>query len=208
MTSFGDALAAVKTGGVACFTGHRPKSFPFGYNESGSQFDRVIQAIDKCIEIAYNNGVRTFISGLALGVDTWAIERVAHFRVSHPDVVIVGAIPCTGQDSRWIPESRDRYQILLQICDAYGYVTTGTFDQDPGCMTKRNVAMLDASDLLIAIYDGRGHSLTAGSSLAHAVRGSGTGHAFTTAFNRGSTILWYNWLTDKLRVLNGRSSHA
>ena len=63
---------------VSCaFTGHRPQSLPFGFNETDSRCIALKMALhDQIINLIETNGVTHFISGMAIGVDMFAAEIV------------------------------------------------------------------------------------------------------------------------------------
>ncbi len=62
------------------------------------------------------DGVRHFLTGMALGVDTWAAEIVLSLRKHFP-VTLEAVLPCQEQDSRWPLESQKRYQSIITQCD-------------------------------------------------------------------------------------------
>ena len=86
---------------TCCFTGHRPQSFPWKYNEADPRClllkfrlkRQIIQAVKQ-------DGVRHFLTGMALGVDTWAAEIVLSLR-KRWSLTLEAVIPCKGQDARW-----------------------------------------------------------------------------------------------------------
>ena len=52
------------------FTGHRPQSLPFGFNESDERCVALKKTIrDEFIKLSEEEGVTHFISGMAIGVD-------------------------------------------------------------------------------------------------------------------------------------------
>ena len=53
---------------VSCaFTGHRPQSLPFGFNETDSRCIALKRALhDQIINLIETNGVTHFISGMAI----------------------------------------------------------------------------------------------------------------------------------------------
>lgn len=60
-----------------CFTEHRPNSLPFGYNEHEESCVKLKAILTDTIEKQITeNGVTHFISGMAMGVDTFAAEAV------------------------------------------------------------------------------------------------------------------------------------
>lgn len=57
---------------VSCaFTGHRPKSFPWKYNEAAPDGVRLKEALAAHIKLLADSGVTDFLSGMAQGVDLW-----------------------------------------------------------------------------------------------------------------------------------------
>lgn len=84
---------------------------------------------------------------MALGVDQWAAEYALG-----SSIPLLCYIPFEGQEMAWPEESRNHYYELLSrrrdkkiICEG-GYA--------PWKMQKRNEAMVNDCDLLIAIWDG------------------------------------------------------
>ena len=70
---------------VCAFTGHRPQSLPFGSNEQDERCQKLKAVLEQEIERVYSEkGVTHFISGMALGVDTFAAEAVLHLKESIP----------------------------------------------------------------------------------------------------------------------------
>lgn len=62
--------------GTCCFTGHRPNRLPSGYRRDPSACAPLHSALREAILQAVRDGFTTFVSGMALGVDTWAAEEV------------------------------------------------------------------------------------------------------------------------------------
>lgn len=69
-----------------CFTGHRPEKLH-------SSESLVKAALAREIWTAYQAGFRTFLTGMARGVDVWAGELVLRLRSSHQDVHLICALP-------------------------------------------------------------------------------------------------------------------
>jgi len=186
--SFVDFVDVMKKGRVACFTGHRPASFPFKYNEDSYACQLIKTKLLELINLAYSQGFRTFISGMAMGVDMWAVEELFELEGEGLDkLVILGAIPCHGQSSKWIPETKERYKRLLDRLDGWIYVHDGPYDGGFR-MINRNEAMVAASELTIAVYGGNNNR-------------SGTGHCVRYSLNNGNRVLVYDWVegTTELR---------
>ncbi len=103
----------------------------------------IIRAIKK-------DGIRHFLTGMALGVDTWAAEIVLSLRKQFP-VTLEAVLPCEGQNARWPLESRRRYQSIITQCDKVMLLQTR---YTPDCFDSRNRYMVDHSDLIIAVWNG------------------------------------------------------
>jgi len=122
-------------------TGHRPKSLPTGYNLkpliklAGQWLDETSEPID------------AVISGMALGWDQAvalaAIER--HLPVH-------AYVPFIGQADKWPVESHATYQRILQACAEVRVICPGGYS--PEKMQRRNEAMVNDCDLLLALWSG------------------------------------------------------
>ena len=55
------------------FTGHRPQSLPFGFNEADERCIALKKVLrNEIINLIENKGVTHFITGMAIGVDMYA----------------------------------------------------------------------------------------------------------------------------------------
>lgn len=157
-----------------CFTGHRPDKLPdknTGYDETNPTVVYVKKELSVAIDAMIGKGYRRFIVGGALGVDTWAGEIVADYAewyLANLGIKIVLELysPFEGQELNWPLESQIRYHNLMARCDNVVEVC------DPGYaawkMIVRDKAMVDAADLVIAVWNGD-------------LGRSGTGHTVTYA---------------------------
>lgn len=145
--------APIRESGQACFTGHRPSKFPFGYDESSVGCLAIKRCLAEAVETLFaSRGVNSFISGMALGVDTWAAEAVVAARQEHPGIRLLAAVPCQGQDSRWPEHARRRYQNLLDLSDRVEVLSEDPYA--PWQMMARDRWMVDRSGFLVAVFDG------------------------------------------------------
>ena len=71
---------------TCAFTGHRPNSFHFGYDEEHPHCQRVKLAMLSQIVALIDNGVTTFLTGMALGVDLWGAEIVLGLKPARPNL--------------------------------------------------------------------------------------------------------------------------
>lgn len=136
----------------ACaFTGHRPNKLPWGYDETDDRCLALKKRMVDAIEVAYEQGYRHFICGMALGCDLYFCEAALALRERHEDVTIEAAIPCPGQASRWPQKERERYDAMVTACD---YETVIAQHYHPGCMQRRDRYMVDHASMLIGAFDG------------------------------------------------------
>ena len=137
---------------TACFTGHRPQSIPYLWNESSNQSVKLKEEMKSVIiGIIENHNVTHFISGMALGVDMIAAEIVLELKSKYPEITLECAIPCETQASRWSEKYRDRYFNIIEMSDKETLLQT---HYTADCMHKRNRYMVDHSDYVIAVWDG------------------------------------------------------
>ena len=101
-----------------CFTGHRPQSLPFRFNENDERcIDLKRRLKDTIIEMITQNGVTHFISGMAIGIDMYAAEIVLKLKETYPNISLEAAIPCENQSAKWAEQLRNRYNDILEKCD-------------------------------------------------------------------------------------------
>jgi uncharacterized phage-like protein YoqJ len=129
---------------IACFTGHRPTKIG-GYDETHPLRVRIRAALSTAIDRAIGEGFDTFISGMALGVDTDAAELVLE-----KGQKLIAAVPFVGQESKWI-SGIERYRHILSQAEVV-IVSPGGYSAQK--MQVRNEYMVDRSSLLIAVWDG------------------------------------------------------
>ena len=141
-------LSMLRRETACCFTGHRPDKLYAGFEGDHSPLRHALHA---AILQAYSEGYDTFISGMALGVDTLAAEEVLALREAGTPLRLIAACPCPNQDSRWPPAHRARYRHLLEQADA---THTLCDSYTPYCMGARNLWMVEHSRRLIAVFDG------------------------------------------------------
>lgn len=136
-----------------CFTGHRPKSLPFGYNENEPACKKLKEQLMENIERQItDNGVTHFVSGMAMGVDIYAAEAVLELKKKYPNITLECVILCETQANDWSESWRDRYfDIIIRSDDAKTLQT----HYSSGCMRKRNEYMVDNSDVVIAVWNGK-----------------------------------------------------
>lgn len=131
---------------TCAFTGHR--------NIKDTHKKALPNLLERAVAYAYDKGCRRFITGGALGFDTLAAREILRFRISHPDVSLILFLPCLDQDAGWSARQRDSYEYILSSADEVKYVSES---YDKSCMKRRNQAMAEECDILIA-YVSRDYS--------------------------------------------------
>ena len=127
-----------------CFTGHRPEKLRCTETDT-------ILALESAIINAYADGYRTFLTGMARGVDIWAAEVVLRERDAHPDMRLICALPHPGFQSGWEQSWRRRYEAILAVADLVKTICPTYFK---GAYQRRNEWMVDHSSLVIAFFTG------------------------------------------------------
>ena len=134
-----------------CFTGHRPGKLPWRYHEEDPRCLRLKKRIADAVEIAYQEGYRHFLCGMAMGCDLYFCEEVLKLKERYPDITLEAAIPCPTQADAWPEEQRARYERLVASCDMETLVSA---QYTSSCMQRRDRYMVDHASLLIAAFDG------------------------------------------------------
>ena len=122
-----------------CFTGHR-RILP---EEQAAVSGRLKDILRQLCE----DGCRDFYTGGALGFDTMAAEAVLELRQSRSDVRLHLILPCQDQTRGWKPAEVARYEAVLRAADTVTY-TAKVYA--PGCMQRRNRALVDAATVCVA----------------------------------------------------------
>lgn len=136
---------------TVCFTGHRPDHFG-GYREDTDIIDKIKAELERKVDEAIYLGYTTFISGMAIGVDTWAAEIVLEKKKENPEIKLVSAIPFVGQERRWPISCIKRYDNIINNTDEIVIVSDGNYSVKK--MMIRNEWMVDNSAIVIAVWDG------------------------------------------------------
>lgn len=127
------------------FTGHRPDKLG-GYHSNALQ-TAVRKALFETLANAVTDGPLVAMSGMALGVDTWAAEACVELRIP-----FIAAVPFRGQDSRWPHRSQAVYKSLLDKAQEVVVVSPGAYSVQ--AMHRRNEHMVDWAHHLLAVWDG------------------------------------------------------
>lgn len=143
---------------TCAFTGHRPQNLPWQFNEADTNCLKMKQILNQQISQLAKNGFTDFLSGMALGSDTWAAEAVLNLRKKKPALKLHCILPCKTQAEKWPVSEQERYQKILAQADSIFFTSR---NYHPNCMLERNRFMVEKARLLLAVYNGQPHSGTA-----------------------------------------------
>jgi uncharacterized phage-like protein YoqJ len=136
---------------TCAFAGQRPSSFRFGYDEEHPDCVKLKLLMAAQIASLIDNGVTTFLTGMALGADIWGAQIVLALKTHRPDLRLIAVLPCENQADRWSPEQRERYFDILAQCNETVYISRH-YTRD--CMFKRNRWLIDHANFVLAVYNG------------------------------------------------------
>lgn len=128
-----------------CGTGHRPQHLGFDDGFHPSVFALLVETAGAWLD---QNPVTKVISGMALGWDQ-ALATAAMDR----GIPVHAYIPFLGQADSWPLPSHARYQKLLQRCSERKVICPGGYSATK--MQIRNEAMVDDSELVLALWNGK-----------------------------------------------------
>ena len=135
---------------TACaFTGRRPQSLPWGYDETGPGARGFAACLQNEINKAYADGYRTFLCGMAQGIDLMACELTIQLQLS--DIKIIAALPGKNQTRSWPFNAVKRYENCLSHCHDIYYAAELCSSES---YHRRNRWMVDNASRLIAVWEG------------------------------------------------------
>ena len=140
------------------FTGHRPKKFPWGYNEADARCVALKETLAAEIAKLVETGYTDFFSGMAEGADTWAAMAVLALKKENPALRLHCVLPCEGQTDGWSTSAQELYHSILAQADEVVYVNQ---EYSKGCMLERNRYLVDHAACLLAVYNGEWRGGTA-----------------------------------------------
>ncbi len=151
---------------TCAFTGHRPKSFPWKYDEANRDCVLLKETLATQIEMLADKGVTNFLSGMALGVDLWCAQLVLDLRKENSALRLHCILPCKGQENNWPASKQEQYHSILKQADRVVYVAQ---EYNQKCMLERNHYLVDHAAFLLAVYNGTKRSGT-GATVRYAQR--------------------------------------
>lgn len=139
---------------TACFTGHRPEKFPFLPDDDENCIDTRMRMLKSML---YNevresvlDGYKTFITGMARGVDIWGAMSVLALKKEFPDIKLIGVSPYKAEINRLRGSDIYTYCSVEEQTDRMIYLSDSYYS---GCFFVRNRFMVDHSSLLIGVVN-------------------------------------------------------
>ena len=136
---------------ICAFTGHRPKSFSWGYNENAPGCVMLKEVLAAQISALAERGVTDWLSGMAQGTDLWCAQIVLDLKKKNPALKLHALLPCKGQESKWPAAAQALYRSILEQADDVFFVGRA---YSPDCMLERNRYMVNRASILLAVYNG------------------------------------------------------
>ena len=127
---------------IVAGTGHRPDKLG-GYTQQAHE--RLVRVATKWPRLRHPSVV---ISGMALGWDMALAEAATSLLIP-----LHAYVPFKGQESRWNAAYQTQYHNLLSCADEV-IVLSQTNDNAAAKMQARNVAMMNNTDAVLAMWDG------------------------------------------------------
>lgn len=167
------------------FTGHRPTSLG-GWNEDNDMARDVKGWLFKAIQRAIDKDKKTFITGMACGIDIWGAEAVLALKGEHHDLRLIAAIPYMSQAERWAKFNKTRWRRLMETADEVHILYDDPPKESPTFefakrLNGRNEWMVDAAVVGISVFTG--------------VEKGGTYNCLAYAKKTGKKVLIYNPVT-------------
>ena len=124
---------------ICCFTGHR--DIPADLRPA------LRTRLDECLYRLIDDGVTVFRTGGARGFDSIAAEQVLTMRQRFDFIHLDLILPCHGQTKGWSAEEQAVYRRIMAEADRVIFLQES---YSPGCMQRRNLALLAEADVCVA----------------------------------------------------------
>ena len=134
------------------FTGYRPEKLPFREREDDVAYLRFRKSLNKIISRLAELGCCEFISGVAMGFDTWVAEDVLRLKKENRDVRLECAIPFPEQADKWRYADKIRREHILNAADSVVIVSE---EYAKNAFFLRNRYMVDRADVVVCCFDGK-----------------------------------------------------
>lgn len=120
------------------FTGHR--AIP------DDMTNYLFKRVKDGVNYLYPHGIRTFLTGGAIGFDTLAAKAVIECRNVIKDIRLILVIPCRDQTRAWKQADIETYEYIKELVDEVICLSEHYYN---GCMHRRNRYLIDNSNACI-----------------------------------------------------------
>jgi len=118
-----------------------------------SHIGHIMQAtLKRAICSTIEAGCRCFYGGMAKGFDIIAAELVIKEKNAGADIALVSVVPFRGQERGWGSHWSERHDEVLQASDKIIVLNDRYIS---GCYHERNRFLIDNSDMLICLFNGK-----------------------------------------------------
>lgn len=107
-------------------------------------------SLNEEVRFCYENGIRFFYVGCAVGFDMMAAYAVLEQKKQYPDMVLIAVVPYAGQDRYFKTEHKQKYADILHHADKVVVLSENYYSQ---CYAHRNDYMISHACRLIAYWD-------------------------------------------------------
>lgn len=155
----------MKIGRTCCFIGHPPQELNFKFDETHWDCIHLKELlVSQIYTLITSYQIQTFYSGMDLGCDQFAAEAVLSLKHEFPQIRLECILPCETQHVKWNELQRDRFFYILEHCDTESMLQ---YAYTPDCIEKRNVYMIDHSDIVLAVWNSQPGEISRAISYAY-----------------------------------------
>ncbi len=136
----------------ACgFTGYRFEKLPFSRKDAPA-IELLKAKLKKAVLCAFEKGCEDFICGFAEGSDLIFAQAVTELKAEHEGLRLEAALPFESPHVSWCDSDKMSFESLIARCDS---VKTLSKTHTRGCYFARNDYIIENSERMIAVYDGK-----------------------------------------------------
>lgn len=142
----------MKKEGTCCIVGHFPTNLPFGIKENDERCIRLKELLKQEIStMIRDRNVKHFLCPMNPGAELFAAEIIEGLQSSGENITLTAVLPYELQAEDWSEDSRNRFFECVRKCNKEKLLQT---HYDDTCIAKNIQFMIDASDCVIAVWNG------------------------------------------------------
>ncbi len=131
------------------FISHVPSRFYFGWDEEDEQCTKLKQVMLQQIQLLRCQGCRSFFVVPDSGASLWFGEMVNALRNDDPELMLQCILPHEELATKWHPNLRQRYFMLLEQCTHLMVVSR---PDDSLAIERALCYMVECCDYMLAVY--------------------------------------------------------